>query len=79
MTNDKNNTGISPVGAALAGAAVGAVVGAGAAALTVKENRDMVAKKFEEIKETGEEVYTAVKNTVAGAVDEVKDQVDEAK
>lgn len=63
MANDKNEKkegGVSPMIASLAGAAVGAAVGAGAIILSDKKNREKLEKALEGLKKQGFNVLDIV-------------------
>lgn len=70
---------VSPATAGLVGAAVGAVIGAGAVALSDPKNRKKIGKKFEEIKEQGQQAYSDIKDKVDDMASQTRDKVDEAK
>lgn len=70
---------VSPVTAGLVGAAVGAAIGAGAVALSDPKNRKKIGKKFEEIKEQGQQAYSDIKDKVGDMTSQGKEKVEEAK
>ena len=73
------NKKMSPVAAGLVGAAVGAAIGAGAVALSDPKNRKKLGKKFEEIKEAGQQAYSDIKDKVEDVASSAGDKVDDAK
>ncbi len=70
---------VSPATAGLVGAAVGAAIGAGAVALSDPKNRKKIGKKFEEIKEQGQQAYSDIKDKVDDITSQAGDKVDKAK
>ncbi len=60
MANDKKDGGVNPMIASLAGAAVGAAVGAGAIILSDKKNREKLEKALEGLKKQGFNVLDIV-------------------
>jgi gas vesicle protein len=81
--NDTKQTGMSPLGAAL----VGAAVGAAAVIFAKKENRDKVTQAFEDVKTNGEkklkeigskaeEVAEEGREKLSETLEEAKDRVD---
>jgi hypothetical protein len=61
MANDKDKTGgVNPMVASLAGAALGAAVGAGAVILSDKKNRQKLEKALEGLKKQGFDVLEIV-------------------
>lgn len=60
MANDKKNGGVNPVMASLAGAALGAAVGAGAVILSDKKNQEKLKKALDGLKKQGFDVLEIV-------------------
>lgn len=58
--NDKNSGGVNPMVASLAGAALGAAVGAGAVILSDKKNQEKLKKALEGLKKQGFDVMEIV-------------------
>lgn len=58
--DDKNKGGVNPMVASLAGAALGAAVGAGAVILSDKKNREKLEKALEGLKKQGFNVLELV-------------------
>ena len=73
------NKKVSSVTAGLVGAAVGAAIGAGAVALSDPKNRKKIGKKFEEIKDAGQQAYSDIKDKVGNITSDESDKVEDAK
>ncbi len=77
--NNKKEGGVNPVIASLAGAAVGAAVGAGAIILSDKKNREKLEKALEGLKKQGFNVLDIVQkeaNNVRKQIEPTKDAVE---
>lgn len=75
MANDKKDGGVNPMIASLAGAAVGAAVGAGAIILSDKKNRQKLEKALEGLKKQGFNVLDIVQKEA----NNVREQIAPAK
>lgn len=73
--NDKKEEGVNPMIASLAGAAVGAAVGAGAIILSDKKNREKLEKALAGLKKQGFNVLDIVQKEA----NKVRDQIEPAK
>lgn len=62
MANDKKSGGVNPMVASLAGAAIGAAVGAGAVILSDEKNRKKLEGALEGLKKQGFNVLEIAKN-----------------
>ena len=76
MTSKK---GMSPAEAGIAGAVIGAAVGATAVALSDKKNRDKVEKEFNVLKKQGQKVYSDIKGKVEEFSSQGEEKVKDAK
>jgi hypothetical protein len=75
MANDEDKKGVNPVVASLAGAALGAAVGAGAIILSDKKNRKKLEEVLEGLKKQGFNVLDIVQREA----ETVKNKLDSGK
>ena len=73
------NKGMNPVEAGIAGAVVGAAVGATAVVLSEEKNRKMIGKKLNEYREQGQKVYSDLKEKVEELSAQGEAKVEEVK
>lgn len=80
MANDnKKEGGVNPMIASLAGAAVGAAVGAGAIILSDKKNREKLEKALEGLKKQGFNVLDIVQREADNVRKQIGEKVNEDK
>ena len=79
MANNGKKGGVNPMVASLAGAALGAAVGAGAVILSDKKNQEKLKKALDSLKKQGFDVLEIVskeaqnvRKQIGGAAEEVK-------
>lgn len=77
LSTIKKNTGA--VGVGIAGAVIGAAIGASAVALSDERNRKKIGKKFNEYKKEGQKIYSDLKGKVEDLTSKGEEKVKDAK